>query len=152
MLFTFTRRGEDGHRWTARRPGNAGLDRTHGAGLHLLLAGRPRNPGLPHMERKDGLLEASRRWELARRFLWSGGALVRRSWAPGLERQSRLRRVSRRDPEAPRRGAEGVQGIPRPPARRQGQGGVRRIPGRAPPPQRGAAAADLIRTVTSQKY
>src|SRR5262249_6862867 len=53
---------------------------------------------------------------------------------PALQRQSRLRRIPQRDAAAPRGGAAGVQGIPRPPAPRQGQGRGRRVQEGAPRP------------------
>ncbi len=50
-----------------------------------------------------------------------------------LERQPRLRRIPRGNAEAPRRGADRIQGFPRSAASRQGQGRVRPVHGAAPP-------------------
>ncbi len=58
-----------------------------------------------------------------------------------LDRQPRLRRVSQRHAQAPRRRTARVQGFPLSPASRQGQGGVRPVHERAPQQSAGSAVA-----------
>src|SRR5262245_13705475 len=93
MLYTFTRDpgSEDRNDWGARahrRLRQAGLDRADGAGLLYVLAHRPGDPGLHHMERTDGHVE----WTDGMRMAWR-----RRGVAPAGDR-----------PGEPNRGAYGA--------------------------------------------
>src|SRR6185312_5809629 len=108
----------------------------------------PGDLGLSHMERTHELRKAWRRRPLVvrnRQPAGHGGTLVRRLASPAIERQPRLRRVSYRDPEAARGGGARVPRVPGAPAPGQGQGRVRPVHGRPPPPLRrpGAPAPSL---------
>src|ERR1700750_2437675 len=137
---------------SARSPPHAGdalasrLDRRHHSRLPDLVADRT-SPSLFHT------------WEQTHELLEPPGSLAEQDGAnegpngasrlrlrPALQRQPRLRRIPVRDAAAPRRGATGVQGFPRPPASRQGQGRVRRVHEGAPRPADAAerpAASEL---------
>ena len=75
------------------------------------------------MERMQDKMDRMRGQGASGRGWWGGAA---------LERQPRLRRISRRDAAPARRRAARVQGIPRAAALCQGQGRVRPVHGRAP--------------------
>src|SRR5471032_3183131 len=160
LTFTWlTSRG--GHR--ALRPDGktgrdtqGGLDRPCGARLHRFLAGWARPAHLPEMEWTHVLLEA---WPL-RPMVWIAGQRCPRRWSarcpprvprlearralgPSLERQRRLRRISRGDAAQARRGAARVPRLPRQAAVGQGSRRVRPVHGRAPRPSAGDRAADV---------
>src|ERR1700742_3227198 len=119
------------------------LDRRYYPGLPDLVADRT-SPSLFHTrEQTYGLLEPQSPGSLAEQDGTDavedgadeephGAPWVR--LRPAVQRQPRLRRIPLRDAAAPRGGAAGVQGFPRPPAPRQGQGRVRRVHAAAPRP------------------
>ncbi len=93
--------------------------------------------GRDRWERKMSACRTKWKW-CARRRTSSGAAAT---GSARDERQPRLRRLSLRDAEAPRRGAERVQGFPCPAALRQGSLRVRSVHGRTARRPRGAEFA-----------